>query len=131
MTTKYHFSKINALLMEEAMKKIALLSIRFYQNFISPRKGFRCAYGVVNDTYGCSGHVKEIIDAHGLLKGIPLIKNQFKQCKQASIELKKRKNNPKKKSRKCNDVVSNCCIDPDISDCCVDHDCCNVFDIFN
>lgn len=104
------------------MKKIALSTIGFYQKYISPRKGFRCSYGVIHDTYGCSGHVKDIIRTHGLIKGTPLIKKQFNQCKQASIELKKRKNDQHKKSKKCDPVVADCCVDPD---------CCDIFGFFN
>jgi putative component of membrane protein insertase Oxa1/YidC/SpoIIIJ protein YidD len=59
-----------------------MFNISLYQKFISPRKGFRCAYGVVNDTHGCSGSVKNIIIEKGLIEG------QFARCKEAASYLK-------------------------------------------
>ncbi|MCH0695689.1 membrane protein insertion efficiency factor YidD [Escherichia coli] len=43
------------------MDKLLLLLIVFYQRFVSPHKGLRCAYGVLHHTHGCSGAVKEIV----------------------------------------------------------------------
>ena len=37
------------------MKAPALLAIRLYQRFISPYKGFSCAYRVHTGLPGCSG----------------------------------------------------------------------------
>ena len=77
------------------LSKMSLSAIQFYQKFISPKKGFRCAYGVLNNTHGCSGSVKAIIESKGLINGFSDIKGQFSACKQASEELKQRKKKKK------------------------------------
>lgn len=61
----------------------ALYSIDLYQKYISPKKGYRCAYSALHGGCGCSGHVKILIKKHGVLKSIPLARNRFKMCREA------------------------------------------------
>jgi putative component of membrane protein insertase Oxa1/YidC/SpoIIIJ protein YidD len=84
------------------LDKLALLGIKFYQKYISPKKGYRCAYSVVYGGTGCSGAVKEIILENGLWTGYPMIQKRFASCKEANEERKKRNNRN---------------IIPDLSDC--------------
>jgi len=86
------------------MRKIAILMINFYQRFLSPVKGFRCAYGALHGKGTCSQIVKDIVRHEGVFKGWPKIKQQFNNCKSAYLQLQ---DNPdldkgkKKKKRKC------------------------------
>ena len=65
------------------MRHFFIFLISLYQKYISPYKGFRCAYGCYHKTSSCSAIIKNIIAEQGLLAGWPLIKQQFKQCQTA------------------------------------------------
>ncbi|MFS1430823.1 membrane protein insertion efficiency factor YidD [Vibrio splendidus] len=96
------------------LSKLSLLAISFYQKFISPRKGYRCAYGVLHGTHGCSGHVKKAIQIKGVISAIPDIKNQFANCKSASIEIQRKRDKRKHtKESPCDSFLDNldCCVD--------------------
>lgn len=65
----------------------ALSAITFYQRFISPYKGFRCAHATLHKGDSCSQAVKKIIAKHGLWQSRPLIKERFAQCRLAAQQL--------------------------------------------
>ncbi|KIT18146.1 membrane protein insertion efficiency factor YidD [Jannaschia aquimarina] len=65
--------------------RIALGGIWAYQRWLSPRKGWRCAYSVAHGGTGCSGYVKHAIREHGLWRAIPLARVRFRECKQAAL----------------------------------------------
>lgn len=71
-------------------KKMCVTSINGYQKYISPHKGFACAYRVLHDGNSCSQAGKELIQEFGVIKAIPLIRKQFQDCKSASLVLKSR-----------------------------------------
>lgn len=58
----------------------ALSGIYAYQRWLSPRKGYRCAHGVLHGGPGCSGYAKERIAEVGLWKAIPDIRQRFADC---------------------------------------------------
>jgi putative component of membrane protein insertase Oxa1/YidC/SpoIIIJ protein YidD len=60
--------------------------IWFYQQFISPRKGYRCAHSVVHGGTGCSGYAKHRIRDVGLLSAIPDIRQRLKDCSATASE---------------------------------------------
>ena len=106
---------------------LSLQGIAFYQKFISPRKGYRCAYGVLNNTHGCSGAVKAIIKEKGVMAGWSDINSQFNNCK-AAAETLQAQSGCKKKRRSCKSRFKreascgsgNCgsgCHVPDCGDC--------------
>lgn len=68
--------------------KMALGAIWGYQNYISPRKGFRCAYSVQNGGTGCSGYAKYAIRDHGLWRALPIIRQRLRDCKAAYADIK-------------------------------------------
>lgn len=111
------------------MNKIALEIIRLYQRHISPKKGYRCAYGKLHDTYGCSGHIKNIIKKEGLISGFSKIQLQFKHCSEAAEELKKRKEGKEKRKNCASDIGACSCDAADCisGDCTPDLDCGDVF----
>jgi uncharacterized protein len=62
------------------MTTLALLFIRFYQRFISPRKGFRCAHAAFFGGASCSGAIYNLILERGLWPALPHIRNRFLEC---------------------------------------------------
>lgn len=68
--------------------KMALGAIWGYQQYISPHKGFRCAYSVRHGGTGCSGYAKHAIRDHGLWRAIPAIRRRLAECRVAYAEMR-------------------------------------------
>ncbi|MBG88731.1 MAG: hypothetical protein CMO80_17770 [Verrucomicrobiales bacterium] len=66
----------------------AIPLIRFYQRFISPHKGFSCAYRIHTGEDSCSHAVKKIIEEKGLFAGLPDIRRRFHECRIAGREIR-------------------------------------------
>jgi putative component of membrane protein insertase Oxa1/YidC/SpoIIIJ protein YidD len=62
------------------MKVLALAAIWFYQRYLSPLKGFACAFGVHTGRDSCSAYSKRVIARHGLLTGLALLKRRLSAC---------------------------------------------------
>jgi putative component of membrane protein insertase Oxa1/YidC/SpoIIIJ protein YidD len=62
----------------------ALWLIAMYQRWISPIKGFRCAYSIMHSAPGCSGYAKVQIARHGVFAALPHIRDRFKACAAAA-----------------------------------------------
>jgi len=69
------------------MDTLALWTIGFYQRYISPHKGFRCAHTGYYGGTSCSHAVKAIVQTQGLLSGLPAISARFKECRYAYTQL--------------------------------------------
>ena len=69
-------------------RKIIIGLIRFYQKFISPRKGFTCAHRALYDGDTCSVAVIKIIETNGLKKGFGLIRSRFLECGNAALQIR-------------------------------------------
>jgi len=84
------------------LARASLFAIYGYQRFLSPRKGFACAYRVQNGGTGCSGYAKHAIRDHRLLRAIPLIRARFSACKAAALALSEQRGDDEtdKKQRK-------------------------------
>ena len=65
------------------MKHICIALIKFYQLFISPYKGFRCAHHVLHQRECCSNRVKDLIMQYGLIGALPLVRVRFAECRKA------------------------------------------------
>lgn len=63
--------------------RVALLNsmILFYQRFISPHKGFRCAYSVLEGGYSCSEYVRRVLLVQGPLAALNAYRRRSKMCK--------------------------------------------------
>ncbi|SMR81458.1 Haemolytic domain-containing protein [Aliiroseovarius halocynthiae] len=61
----------------------AIAGIAAYQRWISPYKGFRCAYAAVHGGPGCSGFAKHAIQTHGFWPALPRIQERFRDCRAA------------------------------------------------
>ncbi len=81
------------------MNKLLLFLIRLYQKYLSPKKGYCCAYGSLHNSGSCSERVYNIIKNNGVINGWADIKHQFKMCSEA-YEIIKEKNNKKVKKKK-------------------------------
>jgi putative component of membrane protein insertase Oxa1/YidC/SpoIIIJ protein YidD len=62
------------------MKRLALAAIGFYQRFISPYKGFSCAYRVHTGRASCSALGRRAIARFGVLKGIGVLRLRLTRC---------------------------------------------------
>jgi putative component of membrane protein insertase Oxa1/YidC/SpoIIIJ protein YidD len=84
------------------MRHFFIFLITLYQKYISPYKGFRCAYACYHESLSCSARVKNIIAEHGLFAGWPLIKQQFKDCHLAyqTLETEREKREREKRQRR-------------------------------
>jgi len=69
------------------MRTLPILLIRFYQRFISPYKGFRCAHAALHKGDSCSGAVVSIIEEEGMVRGFGKIKARFRDCNLAYMQL--------------------------------------------
>jgi len=74
-------------------KEIGIFFIEVYQEFISPRKGYRCAKGALYENGTCSSCVKEVMNEKGFIAGIKEYFKTTKECKEAMkiIEEKREK----------------------------------------
>ena len=68
-------------------KPLALVSISAYQTYISPHKGWHCAYAVLHGGSSCSDYAREAISRDGLLSGTLLVWNRFGDCREAATVL--------------------------------------------
>jgi len=58
----------------------ALAAIRGYQRFISPHKGFACAWRVHTGGASCSALGLRVIRRHGLWRGLQLLRERTYRC---------------------------------------------------
>jgi putative component of membrane protein insertase Oxa1/YidC/SpoIIIJ protein YidD len=62
------------------MKFIALYAIRVYQRYISPRKGFSCAYRCHTGRSSCSVLGYRAIRRYGVIGGLVMTQTRLKRC---------------------------------------------------
>ena len=68
------------------MKALALLAIKGYQRFISPRKGYSCAYRVHTGYQSCSSLGYRAIRRYGLFTGLGVLNGRFDRCAAANFQ---------------------------------------------
>jgi len=100
------------------LKMPALGMIWAYQQFISPRKGYRCAHSVVHGGTGCSGYAKRRIRDVGLLSAIPDVRQRFKDCSATARNVNERRRSDGTRSNRrrskenpllaCMDICESC-----------------------
>ncbi|MDO9178456.1 MAG: membrane protein insertion efficiency factor YidD [Agitococcus sp.] len=88
------------------MRHFFIFLITLYQKYISPHKGFKCAYACYHRSLSCSAMVKNIIAEHGVIAGWPMIKQQFANCHLAyqylETEREKKERERRERSRRRN-----------------------------
>lgn len=62
------------------MRLLALLAIRFYQQFISPYKGFCCAYGAYTGHASCSALGYRAVRRFGVWQGVQVLDGRMAKC---------------------------------------------------
>ena len=62
------------------VQQVALSAIRAYQHFVSPHKGFLCAYAVHTGRCGCSELGYRAIQRYGLTKGWRVLRLRMAMC---------------------------------------------------
>ena len=63
------------------LRSLALFAIRLYQRYLSPRKGFSCAYRLVYGGCGCSGVGYRLIRRYGVFSGCRLLRLRLAHCR--------------------------------------------------
>lgn len=58
----------------------ALLAIRAYQRWLSPLKGYACAFRVLTGRDSCSAYGYRVIARFGLLRGLVLLRRRLRAC---------------------------------------------------
>lgn len=64
------------------MRRLALAAIRAYQRYISPYKGFRCAYSVHTGGASCSAFGYRVVRRYGVVAGLTLLRRRTQHCAQ-------------------------------------------------
>lgn len=72
------------------MKKPILLAISAYQRYISPYKGFHCAFHAHTGRDTCSGYGYRVFARYGTLRGWRLLQRRFTACSAAAALLHER-----------------------------------------
>ena len=62
------------------LREPALAAIGVYQRYVSPHKGFCCAYRAHTGRASCSALGARAIRRHGLLAGCVLLRRRLKRC---------------------------------------------------
>ncbi|WP_254452134.1 membrane protein insertion efficiency factor YidD [Duganella vulcania] len=62
------------------MKRATLAAIAAYQRYLSPLKGFSCAFRVHTGRDSCSQYGKRAIGRHGVAAGLLLLKRRMEDC---------------------------------------------------
>lgn len=62
------------------MKRLALAAIRGYQRFLSPLKGFSCAFRVATGADSCSSYGYRVIARFGVRRGVGLLERRLALC---------------------------------------------------
>jgi len=62
-------------------------AIGFYQQYISPYKGFRCAYHVHTGHLSCSAYARIIVKKRGVFALFTAMPRQFNRCKAAYLAI--------------------------------------------
>lgn len=121
---------------EAAVRQTAAGAIAGYQKYISPYKGFSCAYRVLHRGESCSQYAKRMILAEGISNALPAIRRRFQACKTANERLRlvrasfyslenSSERDRQRKERSQNSGVWSC--DPATADCCTGSvDCCDL-----
>jgi putative component of membrane protein insertase Oxa1/YidC/SpoIIIJ protein YidD len=76
--------------LRDAIDFSATQFIHVYQNYLSPRKGFSCAYTKLHGRESCSEYFRLAVKQYGVAKAIPLFRQRLRDCKQAHTTLKAR-----------------------------------------
>src|SRR5687767_5281073 len=106
-----------------SLSPLAVWAIEFYQRYLSPLKGFRCAHRARKHgrTSSCSQFAKRAFARFGIFAGATLMNRRFDRCAASARALE---NEPQKKRTEakrqwdCGDPVPSCDVTPMSCDGC-------------
>ncbi|MGB3204948.1 MAG: membrane protein insertion efficiency factor YidD [Crinalium sp.] len=70
--------------LNKLLQNILIAIINFYQKYISPYKGYRCAHKVLYKGDSCSEYIKKSLLEQDLMKVVNLSKQRFCDCGEAA-----------------------------------------------
>ncbi|MDE1460689.1 membrane protein insertion efficiency factor YidD [Spartinivicinus poritis] len=82
------------------MKWLLIWLIRGYQRWISPYKGFRCAYAVCHKSRSCSAEAIYLLEQYGVVEGGKRLSQRFQDCRCAYEQLKIANSEPNNRRRR-------------------------------
>jgi putative component of membrane protein insertase Oxa1/YidC/SpoIIIJ protein YidD len=85
--------------------KAAISIVNAYQQYISPHKGFTCAYRTAYSAPSCSEYFKQIISSNGLWSALSELLHRGKECSMAAkmlAEIKKDKDGKQENAKSSN-----------------------------
>ncbi|CAA6824387.1 MAG: Unknown protein [uncultured Sulfurovum sp.] len=94
---------------------ISVKLIEFYQKYISPYKGFCCAYRVYTGEVSCSQYSKIVIQENGTVRAFPLIRERFRACQSSAKKLEEERKKKDKQGFTDNCLTSCSCPTPSCS----------------
>jgi putative component of membrane protein insertase Oxa1/YidC/SpoIIIJ protein YidD len=86
------------------LRHLILSLIRLYQKYISPAKGFKCAYAHLYENGTCSSRIYEIVRCAPFKEMRSQISFQFRACALASKAIENDRPN-RKDTEECNDKL--------------------------
>ena len=90
--------------------------IVIYQRYISPHKGYCCAYSALHGKASCSSWAIHVLEKQTISLFFPLMKRRFQVCNQAHKILEKQESETNTNS----DTVDPCpCKGQPVADCCL------------
>lgn len=88
------------------MRVLIILSIKGYQRYLSPYKGFKCAHARLYGGESCSSAIMSYVRTSPL-RQLPLdIRNRAQECKRASVLINDKN---RRKRREGNESEVDCC----------------------
>jgi putative component of membrane protein insertase Oxa1/YidC/SpoIIIJ protein YidD len=84
----------------KTIETLLIQAIRGYQRYISPYKGFHCAYRKATGGFSCSQYAKHVLEEHRFYEAIPKIRQQFRACREAQIFLNEEENEENEEEKK-------------------------------
>jgi len=85
---RFYLAVLLLLLAWACAEPAAVLAIGGYQRYISPYKGYRCAYATHHGDLSCSQYGKRAIQSHGVIGGLMLLGQRFDDCRDAAVALR-------------------------------------------
>lgn len=67
-------------MLSSMMQRLALAAIRLYQRWLSPYKGFACAFRVHTGRDSCSAYGYRVIGRYGVPAGLALLRRRLAAC---------------------------------------------------
>lgn len=99
---------------EVLLNQLAIKAIRFYQQHISPRKGYCCAHNALHQNGSCSSWAISVIESQGALAMASEFGSRIAECAEANKELSEKKKENEEESqpcdKTCNTAEIGCCL---------------------